>query len=110
MMRSYAGSGDGLARIVRVEGGIAARTASGELVVPVRADHALWTQRVEAFAESIARESGGDPDVARARIVFSGSVSPDAREGLERLGLAVGEAGLAHPAPQPDTPDGGDAP
>jgi hypothetical protein len=110
MMRSYAGSGDGLARIVRVEGGIAARTASGELVVPVRADHALWTQRVEAFAESIARESGGDPDVARARIVFSGSVSPDAREGLERLGLAVGEAGLALPAPQPDTPDGGDAP
>jgi hypothetical protein len=110
MMRNYAGGAEGLDRIVRVEGGIAARTTSGELVVPVRADHALWTQRVEAFAESIARESGGDPEVARARIVFSGSVSPSAREGLERLGLAVGEAGLAPPAPQPEAPDGEGAP
>lgn len=110
MMRSYAGSADGLDRFVRVEGGVAARTGSGELVVPVRADHALWTRRVEAFAEAIAREAGGDPEVARARIVFSGSVSPSAREGLESLGLAVGEEGLALPAPRSGEDDGGGAP
>jgi hypothetical protein len=110
MMRSYAGRADGLDRIVRVEGGIAARTGSGELVVPVRADHALWTRRVAAFAETIARETGGDPELARTRILFSGSVSPDAREGFERLGLAVGEEGLALPAPGSSESDGGDAP
>jgi hypothetical protein len=106
MMRSYAGRAGGLERIVRVEGGVAARTESGELVVPVRADHALWTRRVAAFAETIAREAGGDPEVARTQIVFSGSVSPAAREAIERLGLVVGEEGLALPAP----PSGESAP
>ncbi len=110
MMRGYAGSADGLERIVRVEGGIAARTGSGELVVPVRADHALWTQRVAAFAETIAREAGGDPDVARPRIVFSGSVSPTAREGIERLGLVVGEEALVPAVPPSGESDGGDVP
>jgi hypothetical protein len=74
--------------------------------VPVRADHALWTRRVEAFAETIAREAGGDPEVARTQIVFSGSVSPTAREAIERLGLVVGEEGLVLPAP----PSGESAP
>ncbi|HEY5656799.1 MAG TPA: hypothetical protein VIY27_03330, partial [Myxococcota bacterium] len=110
MMRGMAGRTGGIERIVRVQGGVAARTESGELIVPVRADHALWTQRVAAFAEAIAREAGGDPGAARARIVFSGSVSPAAREGLESLGLAVGEAGLEDPAPPGGAPESGEAP
>lgn len=110
MMRSYALRTSGLECIVRVEGGVAARTESGELVVPVRADHALWTRRVAAFAEAIAGEAGGDPEVARTRIVFSGSVSSTAREGIERLGLVVGEEGLVLLAPPSGESDSGDAP
>jgi len=94
----------GLQRIVNVDGQLAARAADGTLIVPVRSDHAVWSKQVEGFAESMARAAGRDPEVMKARIVFSGTLSPTARQRMEGLGLAVTEEGLAPPeaAPAPE--------
>lgn len=110
LMRRYADRAGGLERIERVEGGVAARAQDGTLVVPVRADHALWTQRMASLAESVAREMGGDRDAARARIVFSGSVSPMAREHLENLGMSVAEDAMDAPPSEPDGAESGASP
>ena len=105
IMRQFGESEGGLQRIVNVDGQLAARAADGTLIVPVRSDHAVWTKQVEGFAESMARAAGRDPEVMKARIVFSGTLSPTARQRMEGLGLAVTEEGLAPsetaPAPEP---------
>jgi len=110
IMRQLGESEGGLERIVTVDGQLAARAADGTLIVPVRSDHAVWSKQVEGFAESMARAAGRDPEVIKARIVFSGTLSPTARERMEGLGLTVTEEGLApseaapapDPAPDPD--------
>ncbi len=104
IMRQFGESEGGLERIVNVDGQLAARAADGTLVVPVRSDHAVWSKQVEGFAESMARAAGRDPEVMKARIVFSGTLSPTARQRMEGLGLAVMEEGLAprEAAPAPE--------
>ena len=80
---------------MNVDGQLAVRASDGTLIVPVRSDHAVWSAQVEGFAESLAKAAGRDPEVMKARIVFSGTLSPTARQRMEGLGLTVTEEGLA---------------
>jgi hypothetical protein len=59
--------------------------------VPVVADHALWTERVAHFTESMAAAAGADPEVARTRFLVSGSVSPRTRDELRQRGIELTE-------------------
>jgi hypothetical protein len=110
MMRSYASSGGTLERIVRVDGAVAGQTPDGTRLVPVHADHALWTQDVAAFAESLAIESGDETESTKTHILFSGSVSPIARERLEGLGLAVDEGAFETSLRESETTENGERP
>jgi hypothetical protein len=89
LMRRYNSQGGGLQRILQVEGQVAAFTADGTLIVPVVADHAVWTERVAGFAESVAKAAGESPDAAKARFLFSGSLSDRALEEIQSLGIDV---------------------
>jgi hypothetical protein len=94
LMRSYADHAGGLVRMERMAGGVAARAPDGTLLVPVCADHALWTRGMAKFAEALARQAAGGADAVKARLLFSGTVSPLAREQIERLGMSVAEDAL----------------
>ncbi len=94
LMRRYGEQTGGLERFLTVDGRVAAHASDGTLVVPVLAEHGAWTQGVASFAESLAAASGQDPQVARTRLLVSGSLSARAREEMERLGLSVTEKGL----------------
>jgi hypothetical protein len=102
LMRSYGDREGGLDRIIQVDGQLAARSADGALVVPVLADHALWTKEVAGFAEAIAEQTGEDPELAKARLVFSGTLSERAREEIEGLGIGVRDDLFSAPPPPDD--------
>ena len=95
----------GLASIVQVGDRVGARTRDGSLLVPVLSDHAVWSPSVESFAEAISGAAGTDPEAAKARILFSGTVSERTRIELEALGLGVAEQGAG--TTDADTPDEG---
>ena len=97
LLRAESTRSGGLERIVRVGGRVGARARDGSLLVPVLSDHAVWSRSVESFAEAVSGATGSDPEVARARIVFSGTVSERARRELEALGLGVAEQGAEPP-------------
>lgn len=94
LMRRYQDETGDLRRFVAVDGRIAATTADGTLLVPVVADHAVWDAPVAAFAEAVARAAGGDPGVAKARVLVSGSLSERARQEMQGLGIDVREHAL----------------
>lgn len=102
MLRRYSDDGGGLAKLLQVDGQVAAYTRDGTLVVPVMADHAVWTERVEGFAESIAKAAGESPEAARARLLVSGSVSSRALDEMRERGIDVTEEALG---PAEETPD-----
>jgi hypothetical protein len=103
LMRRYQEQTGELRRFVAVEGRIAATTADGTLLVPVVADHAVWNAPVAAFAEAVARAAGGDPELAKARVLVSGTLSERAREEMQGLGIDVREHALeASRAPSPE--------
>ncbi len=82
-----------------VDGRIAATTADGTLLVPVVADHAIWSAPVAAFAEAVARAAGGDPELAGARVLVSGTLSDRARQEMQGLGIDVIERALEAASP-----------
>ncbi|MDJ0847341.1 MAG: hypothetical protein QNK04_03065 [Myxococcota bacterium] len=94
LLRRYGEQTGSLERFLTVDGRVAAHTTDGTLVVPVLAEHGAWTQGVARLAESLAAASGQDPEVARTRLLVSGSLSERARREMERLGLSVTEKGL----------------
>ncbi|MGI9591257.1 MAG: hypothetical protein ACR2P8_07805 [Myxococcota bacterium] len=106
LMRRYQDQTGDLQRFVAVEGRIAATTSDGTLLVPVVADHAVWNAPVAAFAESVARATGSDPELGRARVLVSGTLSERARTEMQGLGIDVTERALEAATPPPD----GDAP
>jgi len=64
-------------------------TRDGHRVVPLVADHVVWTRSVQALAKSLAAHAaGGAPDT---ELLVTGTLSPRARRELESLGLAVSE-------------------
>ncbi len=91
LIRGYGESGGSIEKITTVDGRVAAVAADGTLVVPVLADHAVWTERVARFTESMARAVGDDPSVARTRFLVSGSVSSRARSEIQERGIEVTE-------------------
>jgi hypothetical protein len=93
LIRSYGERSGGVQKITTVDGRVAAFSADGTLVVPVLADHAVWTERVASFTESMARAAGEDPNVARTRFLVSGSVSNRARSEIQERGIEVTEEG-----------------
>jgi len=99
LMRRYHDETGDLHRFVAVEGRIAATTADGTLLVPVVADHAVWSAPVAAFAESVARAAGSDPELGKARVLVSGTLSERAREEMQSLGLDVTERALEAASP-----------
>jgi len=101
LMRRYGSQTGGLERFAIVQGRVAAYATDGTLVVPVLADHGVWTQGVASFAQSMARAAGQDPDVTRTELLMSGSLSSRAKQELRNLGLSVREQGLA---PEEATP------
>ena len=104
LIRGYDERSGRIERITTVDGRVAAFAADGTLVVPVLADHALWTRRVADFAESMARASGRDPALARTRFLVSGRVSPRARSEIQGRGIEVTDGlagGDAEGAPDP---------
>lgn len=94
MMRRFGEEGGELTKFLQVEGQIAAYTRDGTLVVPVLADHAVWTERVEGFAESIAKAAGESPEAAKARFLVSGSLSSRALDEIRERGIDVTEDAL----------------
>jgi hypothetical protein len=100
LMRSYGDREGGLDRIVEVDGQLAARGADGSLVVPVLADHALWTRQVAHFAEAIAEATGDDAEASKARLIFSGTLSERARNEIEDLGIGVRDDLFGAPPPR----------
>jgi hypothetical protein len=98
-MRRYHDQTGDLHRFVSVEGRIAATTVDGTLLVPVVADHAVWNAQVAAFAESVARAAGSDPELGKARVLVSGTLSERAREEMQGLGLDVIERALEAASP-----------
>ncbi len=95
LIRGYGSESGGVQKITTVEGRIAAFAADGTLVVPVLADHALWTERVAHFTEAMAQAAGSDPDVARTRFLVSGRVSPRTRTELQERGIELTEGAAA---------------
>ncbi len=94
LMSRYGEQTGSLERFLTVDGRVAAHATDGTLVVPVLAEHGAWTRGVASFAESLARTTGEDPQVARTRLLVSGSLSDRARREIEGLGLKVTEKGL----------------
>jgi hypothetical protein len=109
LMRSYGDREGGLDRIVEVDGQLAAHGADGALVVPVLADHALWTKEVASFAEAIAGSAGADAGSVKARLVFSGTLSDRARDEIEGLGIGVTDDLFGAPRPQESDAGGEEA-
>ena len=99
LMRRYHDETGDLQRFVAVDGRIAATTADGTLLVPVVADHAVWNAPVAAFAESVARAAGSDPELGGARVLVSGTLSERAREEMQGLGIDVTERALEAATP-----------
>ena len=91
LIRGYGDESGGVQKITTVDGRIAAFAADGTLVVPVLADHALWTERVAHFTESMAQAAGSDPGIARTRFLVSGRVSERTRDELEERGIELTE-------------------
>lgn len=94
LMRRYAHRVGSLQRFTRVGSRVAAYAEDGTLIVPVEADHALWTPDIAAFATAIARAAGQDPEVARTRLLVSGKLSRRARQEIEGLGIDVTEEAM----------------
>jgi hypothetical protein len=86
--------GGSLERFTRLGGRVAAYAEDGTLVVPVEADHALWTPNIASFAAAIARAAGEDPEVAKTRLLVSGKLSARARREIQGLGIDVTEHAL----------------
>lgn len=63
----------------------------GSLLVPVLSDHALWSPKVERFAEAMSSAAEKDSKAAKIRILFTGTVSTRMRAEFEALGLIVAE-------------------
>ncbi len=99
LMRRYHDETGDLKRFVAVDGQIAATTTDGTLLVPVVADHAIWNAPVAAFAESVARAAGRDPELGGARVLVSGTLSDRARQEMQGLGIDVIERALEAASP-----------
>ncbi len=95
LIRQYGDSEGELAKIVTMEGRVAAYAADGTLVVPVPADNAFWSQRVENFARSMSQASAQEPGAAGTRFLVSGRVSERARDEMRELGIEVREGLLS---------------
>jgi hypothetical protein len=91
LIRGYGEETGGVQKITTVDGRVAAFAADGTLVVPVLSDHAVWTERVATFTESMARATGDDPAVVRTRFLVSGSISSRARSEIQERGIEVTE-------------------
>jgi hypothetical protein len=94
LMRRYSSQVGSLERFTRLGGRVAAYAEDGTLVVPVEADHALWTPNIASFAAAIARAAGEDPEVAKTRLLVSGKLSARARREIQGLGIDVTEHAL----------------
>jgi hypothetical protein len=95
LLRRYGEQTGSLDRFLTIDGRVAAHASDGTLIVPVLAEHGAWTRGVASFAQSLARATGGDPELAGTRLLVSGSLSDRARSEMEDLGLRVTEQGLA---------------
>jgi hypothetical protein len=90
LMRRYSDGVEHIDRIVAIEGIVTGLAADGTLVVPLAADHALWSP---ATSELVAKAARTPPEleVRRRRLLLSGTLSPLARAKIEGLGVDVVE-------------------
>ncbi|MGH7846357.1 MAG: hypothetical protein ACREQW_14465 [Candidatus Binatia bacterium] len=76
---------------VPLGGLIAARTKSGTLIFNVPLDHLVWSQPMSRFVTGANDLVNTIPGVNQKQLWVTGTVSPAARQGLERLGWQVNE-------------------
>lgn len=107
MLRHYYGRRIPLQTIIRLGSFAAAHTPDRRLVVPLAADHVVWTREAERLAQSLLRELPRNLEVRGIELLIAGSASERARaefaardielrEGALRPGLA--RSGIRHAA------------
>lgn len=78
-------------RLVRLGTLVAAYTAERRLVVPLAADHLVWTLEAERLAQSFLREFPKDLEVRGIELLISGTASERARAELAARDIELDE-------------------
>ncbi len=78
-------------RLVRLGTLVAAYTAERRLVVPLAADHLVWTLEAERLAQSLLREFPKDLEVRGIELLISGTASERARAELAARDIELDE-------------------
>lgn len=68
-----------------------ARTKSGKIVFNVPLDYMLWTKGLAALADTINQEAASMQGITGKEILVTGTLSPLARESIEKMGWTVRE-------------------
>jgi hypothetical protein len=91
LLRAYGERVQPIERLVVVDGTVGAVTADGRLVVPLLVDYAAWTRPADAFARALRRPVASGLEVQRTELLLSGTLTPRARDQMERRGIEVVE-------------------
>jgi hypothetical protein len=90
LMRRYSDSVERIDRIVAIGGVVTGLCADGTLVVPLAADHALWSPATSEFVDAFTT-TPPELEIRRKRLLLSGTLSPLARSKIESRGVDVVE-------------------
>ncbi len=91
MYASYDQSVEPIESFVTVGTVTTAKTRSGKIVFNVPLDYMLWTKGLSALAASVDSEVARMEGISGKEIVVTGSMSPLARESIEKMGWVVVE-------------------
>jgi hypothetical protein len=89
LMRRYNDDVGRIDRIVAIDGTLAGYAADGTLVVPLAADHVVWSPSTAALAESVTKAVPDDIEIRKTELLLSGTLSPKARAKIEGRGVGV---------------------
>jgi hypothetical protein len=90
LMRRYSDGVERIDQIVTFGRTVTGLGADGTLVVPLAADHALWSPATSEFVDSFT-ETPPELEIRRKRLLVSGTLSPRARAKIESHDVEVVE-------------------
>jgi len=88
LMRRYSDNVARFDRVIAVNGAVAAVTSDGTLVIPLAADHAVWTPETQEYVDRVTAASS-DREIRGRKLVTSGTLSPLARSKIEGQGVEI---------------------
>jgi hypothetical protein len=91
LMRRYNDAAGRIDAVADIDGTLVGHAADGTLVVPLAADHAVWSRDTAAFTDSFTSAAPAELEGRKTELLVSGTLSPKARAEIEARGVAVVE-------------------